>query len=426
MASHDNPHALIATQVFVPEFHPTAIMVHQLGSELIRRGWRVTIVTGSPSHPFGRIYTGHRQSWWAAETIDGMTVLRTWHLTDPSRRMAWRAGAFATRAAGAALAGLSRRRVDIVVAFGPPLVGPISAALTARRHRAPLVNVIHDLYPDVAAQTGSVTNRAILSLAAHLERRQYRFADTTVVLGDRIRDTVIARGADETRVAVIPPWLDGDEVTPRPRQTEWRRAQRIPEETLVLLHAGTLGVVSDARVIARAADRLRRHPDILILLVGGGAAVEPLRREIRDRGLPNLRLLPFQPRALVPEILASADAGLVTLRAGLGRCCVPSKVLGYMAAARPTLAVVDRDSDTADQIRLPDAGLVCPPGDDAALATAVLRLRADPELRRKLGTAARAAFDRAYAKAVVLPRFCALLGDRVARIVTGPHADRTS
>ncbi len=114
-------------------------------------------------------------------------------------------------------------------------------------------------------------------------------------------------------------------------------------------------------------------------------------------------------------MLASCDVGLVTLLPGLGAVSVPSKMIAYMAAGRPIIAAVDEDCDTADQVRGPGAGLVCPPGDPEALAAAVVRLQSEPALRRRMGEAARVSFAQRFAKSVVLPRFCALLENLVSR-----------
>jgi colanic acid biosynthesis glycosyl transferase WcaI len=131
--------------------------------------------------------------------------------------------------------------------------------------------------------------------------------------------------------------------------------------------------------------------------------------ERSSRALPNVRFLPLQPRADLALVQATADVSLVTLAPGRGQTSVPSKVIGYMAAGRPVVASVDLDCDTAAAIRSPECGVVVPPGDAGALATAVEALLADEAERRRLGARARRAFEEHHAAEAVLGRYAEVL-----------------
>jgi hypothetical protein len=50
---------------------------------------------------------------------------------------------------------------------------------------------------------------------------------------------------------------------------------------------------------------------------------------------------------------------------------VPSKVYGIMAASRPFVAMMDRDSEVARLAERHDIGSVVRPGDDTALAVTI-------------------------------------------------------
>src|SRR5690606_33592347 len=140
----------------------------------------------------------------------------------------------------------------------------------------------------------------------------------------------------------------------------------IDKGQFVALYAGTLGLVSGAQVIVRAADRLRARQDIVFLVVGEGAAKRAAMQEAKRLALNNIRFMSFQPRERLSEMQAAANVGLVTLAPGRGRTSVPSKVLGYMAAGRAVVAAVDRDSDTAREIERHECGVVVPADDDLA------------------------------------------------------------
>jgi glycosyltransferase involved in cell wall biosynthesis len=108
----------------------------------------------------------------------------------------------------------------------------------------------------------------------------------------------------------------------------------------------------------------------------------------------------------VPRLLARADAAAAPYPQ-LGRFYFsPLKVYEYMAAGLPVVA--SRVGQPVGVIRHRQNGLLCPPGDAAALAGALGELRADPGLRLRLGAAAREAVLREHTWAAVARRILRL------------------
>jgi colanic acid biosynthesis glycosyl transferase WcaI len=400
---------LITTQVFPPEIHPTAVMVKQLACFLAGRGHDVTVACGHPYHPTGRLPSGWSRRLIQSDESDGIRVLRGWHAVSASRSIAVRAAVFVSQALGTAAAALGAPRPDVVVNYGPPFVGPLLSAAIAKAHGARLVSVIYDIYPDVVIGSGKLTNGQVIALARRVERAQYRVSDRILVLSEGFRRTLHAKGVRPEKLVTIPVWLEEHEITPRSRDNAWRRRQDIGPELKVVLYAGTIGLVSGARVVLDAAARLHDRRDVLFLFVGEGQVKDELERASRTSGLPNVRFLPFQPREVLSDVQAAADVSLVTLAPGRGETSVPSKLIGYMAAGRPVVASVDLDCDTAEVIRSARCGVVVPPGDAAALAGAVDALLADEEARELMSQRARRFFEERYAADAVLRRYAEIL-----------------
>jgi colanic acid biosynthesis glycosyl transferase WcaI len=403
---------LLTTQVFPPEGHPTAILVDELAAHLARNGARVAVAAGYPHHPRGVLLGGyHREGLLLKETRGACEVRRGWHPISPSPRFLTRAAMMGAQALGTALAGAGWAAPDVIVNVGPPLVGPLLSAALAGARRARLVPVVYDLYPDVAIEAGKLRNGLLIGAARAVERLVYRRADRIVVLSEGFRRTLVSRGVPRAKVAVVPVWLDPGEITPSPRTSAWRREMGIDPGAQVVLYAGTIGLVSGAMILLDAARALRHRPEVLFLLVGEGQVKDELERAARRQGVESLRFLPFQPRERLNEVQATADVSVVTLAPGRGRTSVPSKTLGYLAAARPIVASVDEDSDTAIAIREGRCGLVTRPGDPAALAAAVTALLDDPARRAAMGRAGRAFFDTTYARDGALAAWTRVLED---------------
>ena len=390
---------LIITQVFPPEIHPSARIVWELARSLSDAGHVVTVAAGYPHHPHGKVLGGYRKEWILRETVDGVRVVRGWHLTSTSRAISARGLVYVSQALGTAMAALAGERPEVVINFGPPLVGPAVSALLAGRFGACHVPVIYDLYPDVAIETGAIRSKTLIRAAKALERWIYRKSDRIVVLSEGFRRTLVeTKGVSEKDIRVIPAWLDLDEIRRSEDPLAWRREHGIPEDAFVVLYAGTMGIVSGAEVLLDVAREFSGDPGIFFLFVGEGRAKERIQEQ--GRGLPHVRFFGFQPREHLSGMLSSADVGIMTLLPGRGRTSVPSKVLGYMAVEVPVLASCDLDSDSARMIKGAECGIVVPPGDAGGISGALRSLMANREKCRQMGKHGRSYTERHHSREV--------------------------
>jgi colanic acid biosynthesis glycosyl transferase WcaI len=165
-------------------------------------------------------------------------------------------------------------------------------------------------------------------------------------------------------------------------------------------------------VVVEAARRLTQEPGLLFLIVGDGVEKERLQKQAE--GLPNIRFLPLQPRALYPSVLEAADVSLITLRPEVATPTFPSKTCTIMAAGRPVIASIPPIQDAPRMIIESDCGMVTPAGDSKALADAVLLLKNDRERARQMGINGRAYVEKNLARSVCLGQV-----EKLCRELTG-------
>ena len=123
---------------------------------------------------------------------------------------------------------------------------------------------------------------------------------------------------------------------------------------------------------AHSADRRVRG-----VIAGGGPELERVRAAAGADGVVQV----LGPRTDVPDLMAAADAVCLSSDAE----GVPMVLLEAMALGRP--AVATRVGGVAEAVEHETTGLLVPTDDEPALAAALLRLAADPELRARLGEA---------------------------------------
>ena len=241
-----------------------------------------------------------------------------------------------------------------------------------------------------------------------LERSLLLGSDAVTVISDGFLPALEQLGIPTERIYVIENWAPIDELPLRPRANEWAREHDLVGKR-VILYSGTLGLKHDPGVIVQLARHFSKHEDVEVVVVSEGRGADWLRRRRDEESLTNLRLLPFQPYALLPDVLASGDILLTLLEADAGAFSVPSKVLSYLCAGRALLAAVPSDNLAAEVVRRSGGGILVEPGDEADLIAGATRLLASGSLREELGSQARRYAEDNFDVATIADRFEPLL-----------------
>jgi glycosyltransferase involved in cell wall biosynthesis len=394
---------VVISQFFSPEMGAPAARFHDFGSLLAQRGHLVTVVTGFPNSPSGRIPEPYRGRATQRERVDGMEVLRGWLYASPRLTPRTKSLGFASFAASASLQALLRRlAADVVIATSPPPTVGIPGVLAARRLGAPLIFDVRDLWPEAIAVSGRLRSPALIRVLERLASALYREAAAVTVVTEGKRASLVASGVPAEKVFVLPNGVDlsrFDDVEPMSPQ-ELRGLGLDPERFLVV-YAGIFNPAQGLDVLLDAAARLREtRPEfasrLQIALVGDGQERRRLVQRATDERLGEwVRFVPEQPRERIPALLKAAGAVTVTLRPRRDSHTVPSKLYEAMASGRPVL--VSADGAPAELLREAKAGFATPAADAEALARAVCALVDDPGLADALGGQGRAwagGFDR--------------------------------
>lgn len=339
------------------------------------------------------------------EVQNGINVIRlsTPKSNRPSTLLRLTVGMIFTSAVARRL--LTHGRYDLVFVVTNPPSLPIAAQLFARIRGVPFVYLIHDLYPDVATVLGvlSPTHPIALSLKK-LQRSWLHSAAKVVVLGRCMRDHLREHyELPVERIEVITNWCDPDEVVPN-ATSAFREQKHL--DGVTVLYAGNFGQYQDFDDVLDAAALLRDvEPHITFVLVGGGAREEHIKHRVVSEELHNVKVFPLVPVSEYPDVLAAADIALVVLAKGAEGVGVPSKFYNVLASGRPTIAVVEPNSEVALVLNEDNCGVQVTPGNPDLLAQVVRELAGDAERRKTLGHNARQALLQKYTLERVGDRF---------------------
>ena len=234
------------------------------------------------------------------------------------------------------------------------------------------------------------------------------FADATCVISvsEPVAAWARARMDDGRRAHVVPNGVDPERIT-------WRRPGP-PAPTFTVGFVGTLkpwhglGTLVDAVALLAEGD-----PTYRLLVVGDGPEAAAVAAQVDQRGVAAITTLTGSvDPAEIPEHLHRMDVGVAPYPDLAQFYFSPLKIYEYLAAGLPVVA--SRVAQVDELIDDGRTGVLCPPGDPAALAAALAGLRADPRRCASMGLAGRHEVVARHSWAGVVERILDLA------VATGP------
>ena len=388
------PRLLVLNQYYWPGLEATAHLLSEL-CEALAEDFDVTVVTGR---------LRGRPELPSEEVRNGVRILRVESTAYDRAKLSARAVNYLTYLGQTLRAGVRLPRQDVVLSgTDPPIVGDVALAV-ARRHRAPLVVVVEDVFPEIAVALHRLEPGPLVMLLRVLVGLYLRNADRIVAIGDTMRGRLEEKGARRERVTVIPNWTDVQVVAPQAKDNEWARANDLAGR-FVVMHSGNVGHAQDLDSLIRAATLLRDLDDLCVTIIGTGARHAELVALSETLETDHVRFLDFQPRELLPQTLAAADVHVVGLARGLAGYIVPSRLYGVLAAGRPVIAAAEEESETAQLVREAGCGIVVEPGSPLRLAEAIRACRDGVHDLEEMGRRARAYAEQEADRTIAVGRY---------------------
>jgi lipopolysaccharide/colanic/teichoic acid biosynthesis glycosyltransferase len=400
-------HVVLIHQAFVTPDEPGGTRHYELAKRAVERGIDFTIVASNLSYLSGQ-RTTVGEAKISEQNLGGVRVLRAYIYPSLHRSFAWRIVSFLSFMLTSIRAAWRAGRVDLVMGTSPPIFQVLSAWLVAFARRRPLLLEIRDLWPEFAVDMGVLRNGALIFLSRRLEGFLYARAAHLLVNSPAYRDYLIGKGVPPDKITLIANGVDAAMFDPEARGGRLREALGLTDK-FVVTYAGALGVANDIDTILRAAARLGQGPPIHFLLAGDGKERRNLEARARELNVANVTFIGSRPKSEMREVLAASDACVATLKdIVMFRTTYPNKVFDYMAAGRPTVLAID--GVIREVVETARAGVFVPPGDDAGLADAVLRLNEDRGRAARMGRSGRAYVVAHFDRRQQADDFVALLG----------------
>lgn len=285
---------------------------------------------------------------------------------------------------------------DLVIYATPPVTFASVIKYCKKRFGCKAFLMLKDIFPQNAVDIGLFReNGQLHRFFKRKEQKLYELSDIIGCMSQGNLDYIRAHHPeiDESRLILFPntmkvqPFENGAEKASGLAAAETAGGEKNSQEKKVrFVFGGNLGKPQAVDFLIRAVSspRMRACKQAEFLFVGEGSEQEKVQKAFTDSS--NARFIKFLPPEEYDRLMAGCDVGIISLDVRFTIPNYPSRMLGYMAAAKPMLACTDRSTDVKELLtEEADCGLWCASDDVNAFCENVERLCADEALRRRLG-----------------------------------------
>lgn len=359
---------LIITQYFYPENFKS----NDLAFELKKKGHDVTVLTGLPNYPEGKIFEGYGVFKNRKQTVNGVKVIRSLLLPRGKGggiRLFINYYSFAVFASiKAFLMGFNNKFDAIIVHEPSPITQYYPALLMNKIWKTPVYFWVMDLWPESLSIAGGVKNKWILNYYENVIKRFYKNSKKILITSQGFRKSINQKGNFDDKIIYFPNWAE-DTIS------EGNKDFSIPSlpDGFKVMFAGNIGEAQDLDNIVKAALELRDKKDIKFILVGDGRKMPFVKEFIEEHQLQETVFTMGRfPVEAMSSFFDKADVMLVTLKDDpIFNLTVPAKLQAYMSASKPVIAMLNGEG--ADNVKEADCGFTVSAGDYQSLANTILK-----------------------------------------------------
>jgi glycosyltransferase involved in cell wall biosynthesis len=356
-----------------------ATRAYNMAKGLSLAGCDVTVVTAFPHYPTGNIPTKYRRKLLTIENEGKLRVIRTFVPPVASEGFTKRILLF-TSFMFSSLSSLPIvRKVDVIWASNPNIIAMIPSLMYKLVNNCPVVQNIDDLWPEALYDLGMNSKSLPAKLGEFVAKVTYRFASAiTPISPGYVKVLTQKYNVKPSKVSVVPAGVDLAMFSCKSITGSKNGKFRV-------LYIGAFSPAYDFGQIFRAAKLLANSEGIEFVIQGGGELASALKSKIEETKSNNVKVIEkIVSRQEVVKELYDADILLLPLN-GIGsiEMGISSKLYEYQAAGKPIICC--SNGQPARYVSETKSGIVVKPGDYAAIAKAVVSLRANSEFARKLG-----------------------------------------
>ena len=389
-------HILVVSQYFYPE----AFRINDMCLEWVKRGYKVTVITGLPNYPAGKIFDGYGLTEKRTEVWNGIEIIRLPLIPRGSTSIGMIMNYISFMVSGVISGKLKNINADYVFSFEvSPMTQVLAGISFAKKLKVPHYLYVQDLWPENVVTVTGITSPAIVKPINKMVDYIYKNSDQIFATSPSFVDAICNREVPVSRDKVHY-WPQYAEEFYKP--CEKKEAAGIPnDEYFKIIFTGNIGVAQGLGILPETAELLSNEK-VKFIMVGDGRYLDDFNAEIKRRGVEDkFIMIPRQPAEKIPELLCACDAAFLSFqKEQLWKMTIPAKLQSYMACGMPVLA--SAEGETQRIINEAECGICSAIGNARELAMAVNKIM-DSDLE-KMGANSREYFLEHFNKKFLMNR----------------------
>ena len=328
---------LIHTLIFSPDGVSTAYLYNDIALAFQKRGWDVVVLSTTPHfNVVEEQLVEQPLKWgvWGLYKKSSFKGIPVYHVPQKKfKSTLLRLVGFVYWHIVSFLMALFMKNIDVILSPSPPLtIGRLNNWL-GRLKGCKVVYNVQEIYPDILNKPKTSLVHKVLS---KMEYKVYNKSAAVTTIDQVFYETIVDRFEDKSKLHIIPNFVDTD-LYRSGVSTEGLDKSLFPEtDSIKLLYAGNIGFAQDWEPLVKLAEKTRGEK-IEYFLIGEGVKKIWVEEQKEALGLDNLHVLPYQPRHLMPSILAYSDLQYIFMTPEMEGMGFPSKVYTIMACGRPLM-----------------------------------------------------------------------------------------
>ncbi|NLZ70499.1 MAG: glycosyltransferase family 4 protein [Clostridiaceae bacterium] len=351
-------HLLVVSQYFQPE----QVRINELCYEWVRRGHKVTVVTGIPNYPQGKFFPGYGWLRKRRESWQGIDIIRLPLFPRGKNNLRLILNYLSFHLSGSLWATFSRLKPDLIFVFGisPLTKAKIATRLGSRIHK-PVILYLQDLWPETLEVVGSVRNKFILNWIKNMMQKIYEKCRLILTTSPSLSEHLHSIGVEKEKLRYLPQFAEDCYSSVPVKQS-----LTLPVN---IVYAGNIGYAQGLEILPETAYELsKRKVPVRFIIIGTGRYAEKLSQRIRDLNVEAYFLMTgkLSDKEVAEYLGRSGFAFLSFMPSSLFEMTIPAKLQSYMAAGVPILAVAS--GETKRIVETAQCGFCSPMGNIQALA----------------------------------------------------------
>lgn len=390
----------LITLYFYPDKASTANLLTDLAVGLKEMGCEVKVYTGRPSYWGDKSRVRRRELY---KGVDVHRVLNTQFDTRKKIGMISNGITFFTLMFFKLI--LTEKDRIFLIVTNPPFL-PYLGYILKKLGGIDYIIIVHDIHPDIAIKIGYMHDGIIAKIWSRTYSLVYDNANKIIVLGQCMAEVIKEKLYDKSfsKIKIIQNWEDENFIKPLNKTENWFSKKHNLLDKFIILYSGNMSQHHDLESILAAANNFK-NAGVKFVFIGDGIQKKKLCKIAYDLNLDNVEFFPFQPRENVPYTMTCGDAIIVSQEKGTEGLCVSCKLYTAMAAGRPILAIVGKESEIARVVEEYNCGIVIDNADSAGIVNAVSVLQNDKKLCAQMGENARKAFETEFTKSIAVEKY---------------------